>query len=141
VDEAHKETASRLGAGNSSETISFLNPDRAARMGSHFLCFGKTPIFQAVDVRLATPPVKLDRRWAKLATAWMDWAITDIAAHEKNFKERETIRAHDQYGECLMKLGRKGDAITQWQKILDTFPTSKEFPRISKKVEAALGVK
>ncbi len=140
VDPAHREMAERLGAGNTPHEISFLKPHTAARMGAHFLCLGRTAIFQQVSAELETPPVTYDKRWAKQALAWLDFAVADITRHEKNFKERETIRALDLAGECLLTMRRKEDAVTRWQQILDDYPTSREFPRIQQKIKKALGI-
>ncbi len=67
--------------------------------------------------------------------------LADIAKHQTRYKERETVRTLNLYGDCLMVLGRKAQAIAKWQNVLDRFPTCSDFGRIEKKVKAVLGIR
>jgi len=138
--EEHEKLAKELGAGNSPARIAFLSPDGGARGHAKFLCLGRPAFFSSVSFGMSPSPAEMNPGYGTYAIALYEWAIADILANEKMYKEREHIRALDEYGDCLMQLKRKTDAISKWQIVLDKYPTSSQFPKIEKKIKKALGV-
>ena len=57
---------------------------------------------------------------------------------EKNYTEREMINVLDTYGDCLLALDRKAEALARWQSILDKYPTAIEYEQIEAKITKAL---
>jgi len=133
--------AREIGAGISPGSIAFLSPDIAARQLGRFLCTGSPGIMSSVRLMASPPPWRLAPAYAAKITALLDLALADIAKHQTRYKERETVRTLNLYGDCLMKLGRKAQAIAKWQNVLDRFPTCSDFGRIEKKVKAVLGIR
>jgi len=130
--------AKELGTGSFPHHFAFLSPHRAASEGAKFICTGRGDVTK-VALRLSPTPAALSKRWRKLAFDWFTFALKDIAANGR-YKERDSIRVLDAWGDCLEKLGRTEDAMAKWQQILDTWPKTTEFPAIEKKIKKALGV-
>lgn len=139
IDGDDKTRAAELGLGSTPDRIAFASPQVIARMLAEFLCLGWPGLHNSLLLHLAPPPAALDARWEAEAKTLLDEAIADIAAHEKRYGERETVRALRLYGECLFARGRKMEAIARWQSILDTYPTNPDFDTVEGLIRDALG--
>lgn len=139
VDDGDRTRAGELGLGPRPDSIPFASPQFVARMLAEFLCLGSPGLHNSVKLHLTPPPAALDPRWEAEATALLDAALADIAAHEARYRERETVRTLTLYGDCLLARGRRVEAIARWQEILDTYPTATEFGAVERKITEAMG--
>ncbi|TNF27306.1 MAG: hypothetical protein EP329_19670 [Deltaproteobacteria bacterium] len=138
ADDADVQVARELGLGSSPAHLAFMSPQTVNRGLASFALTGKPDLFASVRPAVAPSLAVLDASYAEPGLALLDEALADIAAHEKRFKDRETIRTLDLYGECLLALGRPVEAIARWQKVLDDYPTASEFGKIEEKIKKVL---
>lgn len=137
-----KKRAQELGLGTNPGSMAFASPQVVLRELAHVLCLGGPSLMEPINFRVSPAPWELDPAWAKAATDALDEALADITAFTRDdFVERETIRALELYGDCLLAMDRKAEAIARWQTILDTYPTASEFGDIEEKIKEALGVR
>ena len=138
IDEGDKTSAEELGLGNSPETLPFMTPQTVDRGLARFTLIGKPDMFASVHPAVRPSLAVQDPSYVDKGLALLDAALADIAANEKRFAERETIRTLDLYGECFLALGRPIDAVARWQRVLDDYPTASEFAAIEKKIRDTL---
>lgn len=99
------------------------------------LCLGKLP---AAFLGSAPTYVRLDEAAAPLLVAEIERSLADMETFEPRFAERQSMRLLKVYGDCLVALGRKGEAVKKWQEGLERFPTSAEFGDLEKRIKANL---
>jgi len=138
ADDEDIRAARELGLGMNPEKLPFMSPQTVYRGLAGFALTGKPDMFASVTPAVTPSLAQLDEKYVAAGLALLDEALVDIAKNEKNFKERETIRTLDLYGECLLALGRPVEAVARWQKILDDYPTASEFGEIEKKIRETL---
>lgn len=140
IDNEQVKLAKELGAGHSPAKQAFLSVQSASRAHAKFLCQGKSQFASSVAMAISPTPAEMNAGNGWYAIFLLEFAIDDILTHEAN-REREHIRALEEYGDCLLALERKTDAIAKWQSILETYPKTQQFPKIERKIKKALGVK
>jgi TolB-like protein len=76
----------------------------------------------------------MDKAVVKPSLGHLDHAVT-MAKREK---EADAVAILDEYGEALLALGRKEEAVARWQQVLDGYPTHRSYKEIEKKIKEAL---
>jgi uncharacterized caspase-like protein len=117
------------------EEIGIMLPGEYAFLSAHLvmrdlaglLMFGTPPFFGDIRFPGAICYYKLDPSWAAQSTRLLDNALDDIAAHERFYKERESIRTLHEYANVYLELGRPEQAIAKLQTVLTRYPKSHEF--------------
>ncbi|MFO0750311.1 MAG: CsgG/HfaB family protein [Myxococcota bacterium] len=140
VDDADQTKAEELGTGPNPHRIAFASPQTMLRDIGAVLCRGHIDVgFLRFD--FAPAPRELDPAWQARALAAFEQALVEIPKDvNDSLVQRETIRTHDEWAECLVAMGRKVEAVAKWQAMLDRFPTAEEFGDLEHKVKAALGI-
>ena len=112
---------------------SFLGVPAAGLALARFTIHGESPFWSPVSLSYRPSLADADRAYGTRALAL-------IAQAEKELKGEPLVEAIDAHGEALVGLGRKEEAIAQWQRVLDGFPTSPKYKDIEKKIEDLLAV-
>jgi TolB-like protein len=118
---------------------SFLGTAPAALALARFTVHGETPFWSPVSLTLRPTLVDLDGGYAKKALALIADAEKELASRAKAEPDR-MVEAIDAHAEALVAVGRKEEAIAQWQRVLDGYPTHARYKEVEKKIEDLLGV-
>ena len=141
LSDAEMTRAEELGFGMQPEEWTFASVPNVACDVAAFIFSGRPSIFLHIDLNMAPTLAEIDKSYAARGLALLDKALADLKAHPpRNYAQRDTIRAMELYGESLLALGRKGEAIAKWQSILDAYPKAEEFADIEEKIKDALGI-
>jgi tetratricopeptide (TPR) repeat protein len=118
VPDADENQASTLGL--SSPKI-LRTPDEVAIELAQQVCAGQLP-----DAFMGSSPtlLELDPVTVPMMLGELDRALADVATFQPRYVERSTMRLLAAYGDCLLALGRKDEAVRKWQEGLDRFPTA-----------------
>lgn len=113
----------------------FASPTSVALDLGNFLGSGWSPYRSDVP-QFAVRPSPAQRSPAQLEAAkrWFDVAQQELARDDPGLASRLA----NERAELLVLLGRREEAVAQWQAFLDAHPTAEEFPVFSKKLEAVL---
>jgi TolB-like protein len=110
-------------------------PDEVAVELASMACMGKLPsAFHGSGPTAA----QLDPNIAAAVLAELDAALADVAVFQPAHHERQTMRLLAAYGDCLLALGRKDEAIRRWQEGLDRYPTSEEYSSLEERIKQNL---
>jgi TolB-like protein len=121
---------------------SFLTPTSVAVDLGRFIGSGWSPHFSDVE-EFALRPSRAQRAPAHVERArkWFARAQQSLP-----LDAAPTERAHlavgvfNEHAEMLVLLGRREEAVAQWQAFLDAWPTAEDFPVLSAKVEAVMSL-
>jgi hypothetical protein len=100
---------------------------------------GETPFWSPVSLNFRPTLIDLDGGYAKKALALIADAEKELSPRARTEPDR-MVEAIDAHAEALVALGRKEEAIAQWQRVLDGFPTHPRYKEVEKKIEDLLGV-
>jgi TolB-like protein/tetratricopeptide (TPR) repeat protein len=142
IDEDDRRRGNELGIADDIHEWTFATPDRVARPLAEFAVLGITPFWLNIKRFSARPSLaELDPAYAKKAFALIEDARRAVRA-SKQGDELQTAMAEitDTHAEALLRLGRREEAIAQWQSFLDQYPKAPEYQGFEAKVEALLGV-
>jgi TolB-like protein len=118
---------------------SFLGTAPAALALARFTVHGEAPFWSPVSLNLRPTLVDLDRAYVGKALALIAEAEKEVASRGKAESDK-LVEAIDAHAEALVALGRKEEAIAQWQRVLDGYPTHPRYKELEKKIEDLLGV-
>jgi tetratricopeptide (TPR) repeat protein len=121
---------------------SFVSPASVALGLARFTVHGEAPFWGPISVALRPTLVDLDRGYGAKALALIGEAEKELAAAVARHDEKVDafIDAVDAHGEALVALGRKEEAIAQWQRVLDGYPTATKYKELEKKIEDLLAM-
>lgn len=142
IDPDDQRRAKELGIADNIHEWTFVTPDRAARGLAEFAVLGTSPFWLNVRYFTARPSLaELDRAYAKKAFALLEDARRELRARTSG-DQLQTGMAEiiDTHAESLLRLGRREEAIAQWQSFLDAYPKAPEYQAFEAKIEALLGV-
>jgi tetratricopeptide (TPR) repeat protein len=124
------------------EQWSFVSPAGAALALARFAVHGESPFWGPVSVSLRPALADLDRGYATKALALVGEAEKELEVAVKRHEEKPDalIDAIDAHAEVLVALGRKEEAIAQWQRVLDGYPTATKYKDLEKKIEDLLAM-
>src|SRR6185436_17288776 len=124
------------------DSWSFLGSGPAALALARFTVQGEAPFWSPVSLTVRPSLVDLDRGYAAKALALHAEAEKELAAQVPRRKgdPGSLIEAIDAHAETLVALGRKEEAIAQWQRVLDGYPTHPKYKEVEKKIEDLLAV-
>jgi TolB-like protein len=92
---------------------------------------------------LAPPPAILSARYLKLGESLLATVIKDQDKQAKRkvpMAEHFAIEARVVWGRALLMYGKRDAAVTKWQEVLDTYPTSRRYKNVERLVKAQLGL-
>ncbi|MHB8873893.1 MAG: hypothetical protein ACYC8T_09440, partial [Myxococcaceae bacterium] len=141
IDPEDRRRGKELGIADEIEEWTFVNEHRAQRALADFMLTGKAPFW--TDVRFTARPslAELDPAQAKKAFALLEQARKEIARSEEGEQLITAVaETTDIHAEGLIVLGRKEEAIAQWQSFLDTYPKATQYKEFEVKVEDLLGI-
>jgi TolB-like protein len=126
VSEGDDKLAEELGIADPGE-YSFLSPQLVMRDLAQLIMFGTPPFFG--DLRIAKPVCyyKVEPGLSAQSMKLLDDALVDIAAHERDFRERESIRTLQLHAKIHVLLGQPEQAIAKLQSALTRYPKAEEF--------------
>jgi TolB-like protein len=142
IDEDDRRRAHELGIADAIHEWTFATPDRVARGLAELAILGVTPFWLDVKRFIARPSLaELDPAYGKKAFALIEDARREIRARTTG-DELQTAMAEltDLHAESLLRLGRREEAIAQWQSFLDQYPKAPEYQAFEAKIEALLGI-
>jgi TolB-like protein len=142
IDPDDQRRGKELGISDNIHEWTFITPDRAARGLAELAVLGTTPFWLNIRRFTVRPSLaELDPAYAKKAFAMLEDARRELAARTSG-EELQTGMAEiiDTHAEALLLLGRREEAIAQWQSFLDQFPKAPEYQGFEAKIEALLGV-
>jgi TolB-like protein len=142
IDDDDRRRGKELGIGEDIHEWSFATPDRVARGLAEFAVLGVTPFWLDVPRYSVRPALaELDPAYAKKALALLEDARRELAAYATG-EALQTGMAEivDTHAEALLRLGRREEAIAQWQSFLDRFPKAPEYQKFEAKIEDLLGI-
>jgi TolB-like protein len=142
IDDDDRRRGHELGIADNVAEWTFVTPDRAARGLAEFAVLGITPFWLEVKRFIARPSLaELDPAYAKKALALIEDARAEIRARLTG-DDLQTAMAEltEIHAESLLRLGRREEAIAQWQSFLDQFPKAPEYQGFETKIEALLGI-
>jgi len=127
---------------------SLFEADTAQKLGKALgASHAVTGSIAAVD-----PQIRIDVRLIDVATAEVQLAEQvvgnkgdffalqqELSASGKD-EDEETMSTMEEYGEALMVLDRRIEAIAMWQRALDEYPTGPSYDSIEHQLKEALGV-
>jgi TolB-like protein len=121
------------------DSWSFLGTAPAALALARFTVQGEAPFWSSVSLSVRPSLTDLDRAYGARALTLVTEAEKELGARAKPEPDR-MVEAIDAHAEVLVALGRKEEAIAQWQRVLDGYPTHARYKEVEKKVEDLLGV-
>jgi TolB-like protein len=142
IDDDDRRRGHELGIADNIGEWTFITPDRAARGLAEFAILGITPFWLDLKRFIARPSLaEVDPAYAKKAFALIEDARADIRARLTG-EDLQTAMAEltDIHAESLLRLGRREEAIAQWQAFLDQFPKAPEYQGFEAKIEGLLGI-
>jgi TolB-like protein len=121
---------------------SFVSPASAALGLARFTVHGEAPFWGPVSLAVRPALVDLDRGYGPKALALIVEAEKELKAAVDRHEEKvdALIDAIDAHAEILVALGRKEEAIAQWQRVLDGYPTATKYKELEKKIEDLLAM-
>lgn len=113
----------------------FASPTSVAIDLGAFLGSGWTPYRSDVPQFAVRPrsPAQVEA-----AQKWFELAGKELPLDEPKGETGLSSRLANEHAEFLVLLGRREEAVAQWQGFLDAHPTAEEFPVFSKKLEAVM---
>ena len=142
IPEDDRQRGQALGiAGNIGEW-SFASPHRVERTLAEMAVTGASPFWVDVDRFTVRPALaELDPAYGRKALAMLARARAGAEKHESGeARERMVAEAIDTHAEALLRLGRREEAIAQWQSFLDQYPKATQYEAFEAKIEAMLGI-
>jgi TolB-like protein len=142
IDDDDRRRGNELGIAGDIHEWTFATPDRVARVMAEFAVLGITPFWLDVKRFIARPSLaEMDPAYAKKAFALIEEARAEIRARLTG-DDLQTAMAEltDIHAESLLRLGRREEAIAQWQSFLDQYPKAPEYQGFEAKIEALLGI-
>jgi TolB-like protein len=142
MDPDDQRRGKELGIADGIHEWTFVTPDRAARVLAEFVVLGTTPFWLNLRRFTVRPSLaELDPAYAKKAFALLEDARRELKARATG-EDLQTGMAEiiDTHAEALLLLGRREEAIAQWQSFLDQYPKAPEYQGFEAKIEALLGV-
>jgi TolB-like protein len=142
IDADDRRRGHELGIADEIHEWTFATPDRVARGLAEFAVMGITPFWLDIKRFIARPSLaELDPAYAKKALALIEDARAEIRARLTG-DDLQTAMAEltDIHAESLLRLGRREEAIAQWQSFLDQYPKAPEYQGFEAKIEALLGI-
>jgi TolB-like protein len=121
------------------DSWSFLGGPAAALALARFTVHGETPFWSPVSLSFRPALADAERAYGGKALALIAEAEKELKG-EAAAKPDSLIDAMDVHGEALVALGRKEEAIAQWQRVLDAYPTAQKYKELEKKIEDLLAV-
>ncbi len=117
----------------------FLTPTSVAADLGRFIGSGWTPHYSDVE-EFALRPSRAQRNPAQLEQArkWFARAQQSLSLDAPTERAHLAVGVVNEHAEMLVLLGRREEAVAQWQAFLDAFPTAEDFPALSAKVEAVM---
>jgi TolB-like protein len=124
------------------DSWSFLGVPAAAVALARFTVLGEAPFWSPVSLSFRPSLSDGDRAFGTRALGLADTAEKELRATLAGAKgpPEALVDILDAHGELLVGLGRKEEAIAQWQRVLDGFPTAQKYKDIEKKIEDLLAV-
>jgi TolB-like protein len=119
------------------DSWSFLGTAPAAVALARFTVHGEAPFWSPVTLSLRPSLADLDPSYGGKALALYAAAEKELSLGREPDRMVEAIDAH---AEALVALGRKEEAIAQWQRVLDGYPTHPRYKEVEKRIEDLLGV-
>ena len=104
-------------------------PDKHAIALGKVLCAGKPPVTRVFG--MSPVPVEMESGLAGPLLEEFDRTLADMSVFQRHH-ERQSMRLLAQYGQCLLALDRRPEALKLWQNALETYPKSSEYDRIEK---------
>lgn len=128
-----------IGLGSDAGDWSFANPATVGRSLAEFIFLGKPDHYGNINFQTAPSLGTLDPAWARRGWAHLGRALKYVdATIEKAERPAIGARVLDTWARCLIAMGRKVEAISRWQMILDRYPTHKDFKEYEGKIRQAL---
>lgn len=120
-------------------TWDFISPTSVATDLGNFLGSGWTPYRSDVP-QFAIRPCAAQRsqKGFEEARGWFELAAKELPNEKADAREGLASRLANERAEMLLMLGRREEAVAQWQGFLDKYPTAEDFPVFTRKLEAAM---
>ncbi|MBL8916953.1 MAG: hypothetical protein JNM17_39985 [Archangium sp.] len=120
-------------------TWDFISPTSVATDLGNFLGSGWTPYRSDVP-QFAIRPCAAQRsqKGFEEARGWFELAAKELPNEKPDAREGLASRLANERAEMLLMLGRREEAVAQWQGFLDKYPTAEDFQVFTKKLEAAM---
>jgi TolB-like protein len=110
----------------------------AADLGN-FLGSGWTPYRSDVPQFAVRPSVaQRSQKGLEEARGWFELAAKELKAEKPDAREQLTSKVANDRAEMLVLLGRREEAVAQWQGYLDAYPTGEDFQTFTRKLEAVM---
>ena len=142
IDDDDRRRGRELGIADDIHEWTVATPDRVARGLAELAILGVTPFWLDV-ARFSVRPslAEMDPAMGKKALALIDDARREAQARETG-DDLQTAMAEitDLHAESLLRLGRREEAIAQWQGFLEQYPKAPEYQGFEAKIEALLGI-
>lgn len=104
-----------------------------------FLGSGWSPYRSGV-AEFAARPSAAQRGAAGVSEArqWFERARKELARETGDVRAKDASQLANEHAEFLVIIGRREEAVAQWQGFLDSDPAAKDFPEFARKVEAVM---
>jgi TolB-like protein len=106
---------------------------------ANFALTGKSPNGKPAYFNVRPTLAEMDKAISASAMKHLESALKGAAKEKKpEIQVNESVAALDAYGEALLLLGRKEEAVARWQQVLDGYPTHTSYKEIEKKVKEVI---
>lgn len=142
VPEDDRKRGEQLGIARNVGEWTFAVPHSVARALVELSVLGVSPFWVEVERFTVRPTLaELDPGYARKALALLADARREIEKHETGeSRERALAELVDLHAESLLYLGRREEAIAQWQGFLDKYPKATQYEAFEAKIEDLLGI-
>ncbi len=131
-----------LGVADDIGDWTFASPPRVARALADFTVTGMSPFWLEIERFTARPTlVDLDAGYGDKSLAMLLRAREELPKYEEGEGLQNAMAENiDTYAEVLLRLGRRDEAIAEWQSFLDQYPKATQYRAFEQKIEGILGI-
>ncbi len=142
LPEEDRRRGKQLGIADDIGEWTFASPYRVKRTLAEFALLGTTPFWLEQDRFVVRPSLaEMAPVYAKKSFALLAQARKEIEATESGESLVDAMAENiDTHAEGLLRLGRREEAIAQWQSFLDRYPKATQYKDFEAKIEAILGI-
>ncbi|MFT3712508.1 MAG: CsgG/HfaB family protein [Archangium sp.] len=117
----------------------YATPTSVAADLGNFLGSGWSPYRSDVEQFAIRPSVaQRSQKGMEEARGWFELAAKELNAEPADKREQLASKVANERAEMLVILGRREEAVAQWQGFLDKYPTGEDFQVFTKKLEAVM---
>ncbi len=122
-------------------TWDFADPADVARDLAEFILSGVPDFYGDINFDVSPSLGELDPAWHQRGFDWLQVSLDECAnVVDEDLRQLQVTKTLDYWGKILLEEGRKAEAITRWQMILDRYPTHEDYRDYEDKIRSALGV-